>query len=332
LYQRDLYAAEDTARNFARALALYQCSMAYFMRAIHSEDVLTLDMKTKAREQMKAFLTRAEQLKAFLVTTSEGAAAMVSSAEAASSGTEQAASAEGLCAACGKPMQTSLYALDREWHQSCFVEKVHCAFCDQPFSALDLRFVVGKENGLPYHVRCHDFTTGLSRSIEKTFIGHSGKMFLKVNLQKRLFRVGEAIEMEFIVCSVSPLLLPFPHPSLPLTCATVGQFDNETSVKLNSVQVMLVAEEGRSSRNEKHERVEVVTRKSYARTDTQFGRTLPIAIGRFSETLSFQIPPGVPPTITNDQVMRREYLLRIKGVVSGIWAALEMEFNITITD
>jgi hypothetical protein len=41
---------EDSARNFARALELYQCSMSYFLRAVHSEDVLTIDMKARARE------------------------------------------------------------------------------------------------------------------------------------------------------------------------------------------------------------------------------------------------------------------------------------------
>jgi hypothetical protein len=262
---------------------------------------------------MKQFLTRAEQLKTFLESqkdTASGVGGGGGGGYDSSPSFAQSAAAttsEGMCSACGLPMQTSLFALDREWHPQCFIDRVKCAFCGKPFSVLDLRFVVGKDNGLPYHIRCHDFTTGLSKQVEKTFIGHSGKMFFKVVLQKRMFHIGESIELEFII-------------------------DNETTVKLNNVVVKLNAEEGRSSRNASYERVETVTKKAVARVETTFGASLPMAIGRFSQALSFPLPPDVNPSVTNDQAMRREYTLRIRGKLSGLWPAIVLEFAVTIQD
>jgi len=293
----------DMGKDFTTALEYYECAMAYFMRAINSEDILTKDMKTTARNQMKVYLDRAEKIQRYLERCG------VRFSDSGDLNSAAARSLAGLCTACGKPMTRSIYALDRQWHPECFIAKVPCAFCKQPFSKVDLRFVVNKDNGLPYHVACHDNITGLSREVEKSFPPHSGKMYLKVNMiGRKIFRPGEEVELEFI-------------------------FDNSSKVKLNNVVVMIMCEDARTQYNRSVtvDRAEVTKSSCVHKIEHQFGGILPMASGRFTERMVFKIPTTIPPTVVGDVAMRREYTLRIRGNVSAITGSLNLEFPITIS-
>jgi len=291
----------DMSKDFVTALEYYECAMAYFMRAINSDDVLTKDMKTTARNQMKVYLDRAEKIQNYLERSG------MRFADSGDLNSAAARSLAGVCTACGKPMTRSIYALDRQWHPECFIAKVPCAFCKQPFSKVDLRFVVNKENGLPYHIACHDNITGLSREIEKSFPPHHGKMYLKVNMiGRKIFKAGEEVELEFI-------------------------FDNTTKIKLNTITVMIMCEDAHTqfNRSVTVDRAEVSKSTCVHKLEHQFGGILPMASGRFTERMVFKIPPTIQPTVVGDVAMRREYTLRIRGNVSAI-GSLQLEFPITI--
>lgn len=293
----------DMAKDFVTALEYYECAMAYFMRAVNSEDVLTQDMKTTARKQMRLYLDRAEKIQAYLERSGQRFA------DGGDLNSAAARSLAGVCTACGKPMSRVIYALDRQWHPECFIARVPCAFCKQPFSKVDLRFVVNKDNGLPYHVACHDNITGLSREVEKAFPPHHGKMYLKVNMiGRKCYRPGEEVELEFI-------------------------FDNTSKVKLNSVAVLLMCEDARTqfTRSVKVDRAEVSKNSCVHKIEHQFGGVLPMAAGRFTERMVFPIPETTEPTVVGDAAMRREYTLRIRGNVSAITGTLTLEFPITIS-
>jgi len=291
----------DMSKDFVTALEYYECAMAYFMRAINSDDVLTKDMKATARNQMKVYLDRAEKIQNYLERSG------MRYADSGDINNAAARSLAGVCTACGKPMTRSIYALDRQWHPECFIAKVPCAFCKQPFSKVDLRFVVNKDNGLPYHIACHDNITGLSRDIEKSFPPHHGKMYLKVNLiGRKIFKAGEEVELEFI-------------------------FDNTTKIKLNNIVIMIMCEDARTqfNRSVTVDRSEVSKSTCVHKLEHQFGGILPMSSGRFTERMVFKIPPNLPPTVVGDVAMRREYTLRIRGNVSAI-GSLNLEFPITI--
>jgi len=291
----------DMSKDFVTALEFYECAMAYFMRAINSDDVLTKDMKTTARNQMKVYLDRAEKIQNYLERCG------MRYADSGNLNSAVARSLAGVCTACGKPMTRSIYALDRQWHPECFIAKVPCAFCKQPFSKVDLRFVVNKDNGLPYHIACHDNITGLSREVEKSFPPHHGKMYLKVNMiGRKIFKAGEEVELEFI-------------------------FDNTTKIKLNNIVIMIMCEDARTqfTRSSTVDRSEVSKSTCVHKVEHQFGGILPMASGRFSERMVFQIPATIQPTVVGDVAMRREYTLRIRGNVSAI-GSLNLEFPITI--
>jgi len=292
----------DMGKDFVTALEYYECAMAYFMRAINSEDVLTKDMKATARNQMKVYLDRAEKIQQYLERTG------MRYTDSGNLNSAAARSLAGLCTACGKPMTRSIYALDRQWHPECFIAKVPCAFCHQPFSKVDLRFVVNKDNGLPYHVACHDNITGLSREVEKSFPPHHGKMYLKVNMiGRKIFKAGEEVELEFI-------------------------FDNTTKIKLNSIVIMIMCEDARTqfNRSVTVDRAEVSKSVCVHKIEHQFGGILPMSSGRFTERMVFKIPTTIQPTVVGDVAMRREYTLRIRGNVSAITGSLSLEFPITI--
>jgi len=292
----------DMGKDFVTALEYYECAMAYFMRAINSEDVLTKDMKVTARNQMKVYLERAEKIQQYLERCG------MRFADSGDLNSAAARSLAGLCTACGKPMTRSIYALDRQWHPECFIAKVPCAFCKQPFSKVDLRFVVNKDNGLPYHIACHDNITGLSREIEKSFPPHHGKMYLKVNMiGRKTFKAGEEVQLEFI-------------------------FDNTTKVKLNNVVVMIMCEDARTqfNRSVTVDRAEVSKSTCVHKIEYQFGGILPMASGRFTERMVFKIPSTLQPTVVGDVAMRREYTIRIRGNVTAITGSLQLEFPITI--
>jgi len=292
----------DMSKDFVTALEYYECAMAYFMRAINSEDVLTKDMKATARNQMKVYLDRAEKIQQYLERCGMRAT------DSGDLNSAAARSLAGLCTACGKPMTRSIYALDRQWHPECFIAKVPCAFCKQPFSKVDLRFVVSKDNGLPYHVACYDNITGLSREVEKSFPPHHGKMYLKVNMiGRKIFRAGEDVELEFI-------------------------FDNTTKIKLNNVVIMIMCEDAHTqfNRSVTVDRAEVSKSACVHKIEHQFGGILPMATGRFTERMVFKIPTTIQPTVVGDVAMRREYTLRIRGNVSAITGSLTLEFPITI--
>jgi len=291
----------DMSKDFVTALEYYECAMAYFMRAINSEDVLTKDMKATARNQMKVYLDRAEKIQNYLERSG------MRFADSGDLNSAAARSLAGLCTACGKPMARSIYALDRQWHPECFIAKVPCAFCKQPFSKVDLRFVVNKENGLPYHIACHDNITGLSREIEKSFPPHHGKMYLKVNMiGRKSFKAGEECELEFI-------------------------FDNTTKIKLNNIVIMIMCEDAHTqfNRSVTVDRAEVSKSTCVHKIEHQFGGILPMSSGRFTERMVFKIPTTIQPTVVGDVAMRREYTLRIRGNVSAL-GSLQLEFPITI--
>jgi len=291
----------DMGKDFVTALEYYECAMAYFMRAINSDDVLTKDMKATARNQMKVYLDRAEKIQSYLERSG------MKFADSGDLNNAVSRSLAGVCTACGKPMTRSIFALDRQWHPECFIAKVPCAFCKQPFSKVDLRFVVNKDNGLPYHVACFDNITGLSREIEKSFPPHHGKMYLKVNMiGRKSFKAGEEVELEFI-------------------------FDNTTKVKLNSVVVMIMCEDAHTqfNRSVTVDRSEVSKSTCVHRVEHQFGGILPMASGRFTERMVFQIPATIQPTVVGDVAMRREYTLRVRGNVSA-FGTVQLEFPITI--
>ena len=291
----------DMGKDFVTALEYYECAMAYFMRAINSEDVLTKDMKTTARNQMKVYLDRAEKIQQYLERCG------MKFADSGDLNSAAARSLAGVCTACGKPMTRSIYALDRQWHPECFIAKVPCAFCKQPFSKVDLRFVVNKDNGLPYHIACHDNITGLSREVEKSFPPHHGKMYLKVNMiGRKIFKAGEECELEFI-------------------------FDNTTKIKLNSIIIMIMCEDAHTqfNRSVTMDRSEVSKSTCVHKIEHQFGGILPMSSGRFTERMVFRIPATLQPTVVGDIAMRREYTLRIRGNVTAI-GSLNLEFPITI--
>jgi len=172
----------------------------------------------------------------------------------------------------------------------------------------DLRFVVNKDNGLPYHVACHDNITGLSREVEKSFPPHHGKMYLKVNMiGRKIFKAGEEVELEFI-------------------------FDNTTKIKLNSIVIMIMCEDARTqfNRSVTVDRAEVSKSVCVHKIEHQFGGILPMSSGRFTERMVFKIPTTIQPTVVGDVAMRREYTLRIRGNVSAITGSLSLEFPITI--
>jgi len=291
----------DMNKDFVTALEFYECAMAYFMRAINSDDVLTKDMKATARNQMKVYLERAEKIQSYLERCG------MRFTDSGDLNSAAARSLAGVCTACGKPMTRAIYALDRQWHPECFIAKVPCAFCKQPFSKVDLRFVVNKDNGLPYHVACHDNITGLSREVEKSFPPHHGKMYLKVNMiGRKIFKAGEEVELEFI-------------------------FDNTTKIKLNSVVIMIMCEDAHTqfNRSATMDRSEVSKSTCVHKVEHQFGGILPMASGRFTERMVFQIPPTIQPTVVGDVAMRREYTLRVRGNVSAL-GSIGLEFPITI--
>ena len=99
---------------------------------------------------------------------------------------------------------------------------------------------------------------------------------------------------------------------------------------MTSVVVTLEAEEGKVSRGPNGERRESVSRCVMNKLETHFGGILPMGIGRFAEKIDFLVNVDTPPTVVNDQAFRREYTLRIKGLVGGIWSSIEVTFPITI--
>jgi len=296
--------AADMRKDFQKAFEYYRCSMAYFQRAINSDDVLTKEMKTTAKSQMMLYLERAEKIKAYLIRSG------VQIDDGVDSTGGIAGSTDGRCAACGQPMTKVIYALERQWHPECFIAKVPCAYCHQPFSKIDLKFVVNKENGLPYHIQCHDNITGLSRECEKTFTAHKGAMFMKISLkERRCFRPGENVELSFV-------------------------FDNTSSVKLNTVFVIIEVENAETSFSTSYkntlDRNERVRKSQVMKIEHHFGDTLPMAEGSFTETMTFDIPPSIPPTVVGDAAMRREYFLKVIGQTSNLGSNIELVIPIII--
>lgn len=198
-------------------------------------------------------------------------------------------------------------ALGHMWHPQCFINNVHCGFCGKPFTLLNLRFVVGKEDGKPYHVACRDYTLGLSQKMEKAFVGATGTMFIQVSLkERRIYHSGENISVEFVI-------------------------DNNSTVKLMSVKVLLVREEARAERKSNGERCEgKAVSTAVMCVESNLGKKLPLAAGVLSETVLLPVSPDVQGSILGDISFRREYKLKTRCIISGIHNSVDMEFPVII--
>lgn len=198
-------------------------------------------------------------------------------------------------------------ALGHMWHPQCFINNVHCGFCGKPFTLLNLRFVVGKEDGKPYHVACRDYTLGLSQKIEKAFVGATGTMFIQVSLkERRIYHSGESVSVEFVV-------------------------DNNSTVKLMCVKVLLVREEARAERKSNGERCEgKPVSTAVMCVESNLGKKLPLGVGVLSEVVMLPISPDVQGSVLGDISFRREYKLKTRCIISGIHNSVDMEFPVII--
>lgn len=323
--------------DFSGALNYYTCAVTYYNRAINStEDILlTPERKVVIKEQLKSTLTKidtiqrvgsppnmrrpqtsysaisARQFQQQQPLSSSysqiGSQQQQQQPQSLSSSYSQLGSDDCVCWACKRPMESTMSALGHMWHPQCFINNVHCGFCGKPFSLLNLRFVIGKEDGKPYHVACRDYTLGLSQKIEKTFVGGTGTMFIQVSLkERRIFHAGESVSVEFVV-------------------------DNNSSVKLMSVKVLLIREEARAERKSNGERCESkAVSTPVLCVESNLGKKLPLGMGVLSETVLLPISPDIQGSVLGDVSFRREYKLKTRCIISGIHNSVDMEFPVII--
>lgn len=328
--------------DYAGALECYNCAVAYYARALSStEDVLlTPERKAVIRDQLRGTQLKVDALQRAAAGATgtpaccgsqimQPAASSVSTlgrgtpmnptksllsssslgGVASSSSSSSSVCDDCVCWACRRPMESTMSALGHMWHPQCFISNVHCGFCGKPFSLLDLRFVVGKEDGKPYHVTCRDYTLGLCQHVEKTFVGATGTMFVQVALrERRMFRAGENIGVEVVV-------------------------DNNSTVKLMSFKALVIREEARSERRaggagERCEGKAVTT--AVICVESNLGKKLPLGVGRLSETVLVPLGADVQGSVLGDCAFRREYRLKTRCIISGLHNSIDMEFPIII--
>lgn len=324
-------------RDFSGALNYYSCAVAYYNRALNStEDVLlTPERKVVIKEQLKTTLAKIDSIQRIGTPPSlQPSQPPLSSSSILSSSYSQINAKQSsqpsstlsssysqinsqlgssrnddecMCWACKRPMESTMSALGHMWHPQCFINNVHCGFCGKPFTLLNLRFVVGKEDGKPYHVACRDYTLGLSQKMEKAFVGATGTMFIQVSLkERRIYHSGENISVEFVI-------------------------DNNSTVKLMSVKVLLVREEARAERKSNGERCEgKAVSTAVMCVESNLGKKLPLAAGVLSETVLLPVSPDVQGSILGDISFRREYKLKTRCIISGIHNSVDMEFPVII--
>ena len=324
-------------RDLSGALNYYSCAVAYYNRALNStEDILlTAERKAVVKEQLKSTLVKIDaiqhigsppthkqslsssysqiipqqkqqQQQSLSSSYSQITPQQQQQTMSLSSSYPQVGD-ECMCWACKRPMETTMSALGHMWHPQCFINNVHCGFCGKPFTLLNLRFVVGKEDGKPYHVACRDYTLGLSQKIEKAFVGATGTMFIQVSLkERRIYHSGESVSVEFVV-------------------------DNNSTVKLMSVKVLLVREEARAERKSNGERCEgKPVSTAVMCVESNLGKKLPLGVGVLSEVVMLPISPDIQGSILGDISFRREYKLKTRCIISGIHNSVDMEFPVII--
>jgi len=329
----------DSARNYAKALSLYEVALDFYAAALKAEP--NFDMKRSISERMKVYLVRAEQLKPIVQQLSANRTSsqyiqppsniitpssstniptfnqfQLSTAPSLSQlqpppmmSNNSGLSPTGICAMCGGLLiSSSLTALDRQWHPECFVGSIMCAGCLKPFSLANISFKL--KDGRPYHPLCFEGTTGLSKQETKTFSFFGGNPInFQVEIPKKSFSPGERFQFHF-------------------------KIDNPSSVKINQVVAYIYKTETQM------EIVGPAFERRAKRSEQKLGRTefpqniFPLSKANFESDFVFLVPSVVYPSeVTGvDASFVREYEFVAKCVVTRPLKDIKVIYGITISD
>jgi len=328
---------EDTARNYIKALSLYEQALDYYLAALKAE--AHPDMKKSISDRMRVYLDRAEQLKPVVqqlrhqpgaITSSNSTKSLFPPVQppSASSATPmmpfnqltqsflppsntsslsyQAPKPTNICAGCGGLLlASSLPALDRYWHPECFVGTVMCAGCFKPFSLGNIRYKV--KDGNAYHPFCFEGTTGLTKVETRSFLGSSNVARFNANLPRRFFTPGERFQFHFNV-------------------------ENQTTIKITKIVAYLF----------KTETFMEIVGSGFERkartTETKIGRTeycdstFPLVKTVVEGDFVFLVPSAIfPSEVTGvDASFVREYEFVVKCVLTRPLKDIKVIFGVTI--